>query len=186
MENLIEAFKIFLPCLVIGAVAYFIVKSFLEHANSKAKIEIEVTKAEIIVPARMQAYERIVLFLERITPDNLIRRTLNVTTSARIFQAELISNIRNEYEHNLSQQVYISAAAWTMVKTATEETIRLVNISGSKLPATALATDLAQNILNITSQIGKFPTHIAIENIKKEFSKYFLEQQDKANKKEEA
>jgi hypothetical protein len=175
MENLLEAFKIFLPCLVIGAAAYLIVKSFLEHDSKKARAEIESTKAELIIPARMQAYERIVLFLERITPDNLIRRTLNVTTSARIFQGDMIASIRSEYEHNLSQQVYMSHTAWTMVKTATEETIRLINVAGSKLPASALASDLAQNILSITTKIGKFPTQVAIDNIKKEFSQFFLE-----------
>jgi len=51
----------------------------------------------------------------------------------------------------------------------------LVNISGSKLPNTALASDLAQSILNITSQIGKFPNHVAIDHIKKEFAQYFFD-----------
>ena len=176
MESFIEILKIFVPSLIIAGVCFFIVRSFLEFEERKAKVKEQNTKLEIIVPARMQAYERVILLLERITPENLLRRTLRVTITARIFQSELISSIRNEYDHNLSQQVYMSPAAWAMVKTATEETIRLVNVSGSKLPPSAMAADLAENILNITSQIGKFPTHVAIDALKKEFAQYFLEQ----------
>lgn len=176
MEYVIEILRVLVPCLVIGGVAYFIVKSFLDHENNKASLQAQNAKSELVIPARMQAYERVILYLERITPDNLLRRTLNVSTSARKLQSDLVATIRSEYEHNLSQQVYMSAAAWTLVKTATEETIRLVNVSGSKLQATAMATDLAQNILTITSQIGKFPTHVAIDTIKKEFGQNFMEQ----------
>lgn len=178
MEGFMDVLKIFLPLLALGAMCFFIVRAFLDFEKSKAKLQAQNAKLEIILPARMQAYERIILFLERISPESLIRRTLKVSSSARMFQSDLVATIRNEYEHNLSQQVYMSPAAWTMVKTATEETIRLVNISGSKLPASALASELAENILTITAQIGinKFPTHVAIDNIKKEFAQYFLSQ----------
>jgi hypothetical protein len=176
MEYVVEILRILVPCLMIGGVAYFIVKSFLDHENNKARLQLQNTKSELVVPARMQAYERVILYLERITPDSLLRRTLNVSTSARKLQSDLVATIRSEYEHNMSQQVYMSAAAWALVKTATEETIRLINMSSSKLQATAMATDLAQNILTLTSQIGKFPTQIAIDNIKKEFGQNFMEQ----------
>jgi hypothetical protein len=122
----------------------------------------------------MQAYERIIIFLERSTPESLIRRVLKSNMSARLFQSDLISVVRSEYEHNISQQVYVSAKSWNMVKTATEETLRLINVAASKLSATATATDLAENMLQISTQIGKLPTHVAIENIKKEFSQYFM------------
>jgi len=178
MESFIEILKIFIPSLVVIGVCFFIVRSFLELESKKGQLKAHNTKQEIIIPARMQAYERIILLLERITPENLIRRTLKVTLSARMFQGELIAAIRSEYDHNVSQQVYMSPAAWAMVKTATEEAIRLVNVSGSKLPSSAMAADLAENILRITAQIGKFPTHIAIDAVKKEFSQYFLEQKD--------
>lgn len=174
MDSFIEILKIFVPLLIIAGVCYFIVRTFLQYDEKKAKIKAENTKQEIIIPARLQAYERIILLLERISPENLIRRTLRVTLTAKIYQGDLIGAIRNEYEHNISQQVYMSPTAWAMVKTATEETIRLVNVSASKLPPSAMASDLAENILRITAQITKFPTHVAIDNIKREFAQYFL------------
>ncbi len=174
MESFIEVLKIFLPSLVTGIIAFIIIRSFLKYEQSKSSVEIEKGKQRILIPARMQAYERIIMFLERITPENLIRRVLKTSMSSRLFQSDLISAIRSEYEHNISQQVYMSPAAWSMVKTATEETLRLINVTGSKLPATAMSTDLAQRMLEITSQINKFPTQVAIENIKKEFAQYFM------------
>jgi hypothetical protein len=174
MENLALVFEIVLPAVVVGIMAYLLMNGYLKYEESKNKLDIERTRQEIILPARMQAYERVVLFLERSTPESLIRRVLKTNSSARLFQSELISAIRSEYDHNMSQQVYMSAGSWAQVTTATEETIRLINISASKLPATATATDLAENMLQITSQINKFPTQVALENLKKEFSQFYL------------
>ena len=174
METFVLLLEILLPAIVVGATSYLIIKSYLSYEESRKSIEIEKAKQDVIFPARMQAYERIVLYLERTTPDSLIRRVLKTNITARHFQSDLIAIVRSEFEHNLSQQVYISANAWAMVKTATEETLRLINISASKLSATATATDLAETMLQITAQVGKFPTQIAIENVKKEFSQYFL------------
>jgi hypothetical protein len=174
MENFVLLLEILLPAVVVGVVAYLIIKSYLDYEKSRQALEIEKAKQDILFPARMQAYERIVLFLERSSPESLIRRVIKGNMSARLFQSELVGVVRNEFEHNLSQQVYISANAWAMVKTATEETIRLINISASKLPHTATATELAENMLQITSQINKFPTQVALENVKKEFAQYFL------------
>lgn len=181
MDSFLEILKIFLPCLVIAGVCYFLVRSFLQFDEKKAKLQAQNAKLEIIIPARMQAYERIILLLERISPENLIRRTLKITLTAKIYQAELIAAIRQEYEHNISQQVYMSPSAWAMVKTATEETIRLVNVSANKLPPSAMAADLAENMLKITTQITKFPTHVAIDNIKREFAQYFISTESSIN-----
>ncbi len=174
METFVLLLEILLPAIVVGATSYLIIKSYLSYEESRQALEIEKAKQDVIFPARMQAYERVVLYLERTTPDSLIRRVLKTNITARHFQSDLTSIVRSEFEHNLSQQVYISANAWAMVKTATEETLRLINISASKLNATATATDLAETMLQITAQVGKFPTQIAIENVKKEFSQYFL------------
>ncbi|MGP8214816.1 MAG: hypothetical protein ACLQQ4_04560 [Bacteroidia bacterium] len=174
MENFFLLLEILLPSVVVGVIALLIIRGYLKYEESRKQIDIEKAKNDIIFPARMQAYERIILYLERITPESLIRRIHKTNSSARLFQSELIATVRGEFDHNLSQQVYMSENSWAMVKTATEEVIRLVNISASKLSVTATATELAENILHITSQIGKFPTQVAIESIKKEFAQYFM------------
>ena len=175
MENLTTMLQIVLPAAMVGGIAYFIVYKYLQYEENKLKLEIDKSRLEIVFPARMQAYERITLYLERITPENLVRRVIKGNTSVRVFQSEMIATVRSEYEHNISQQIYISLASWAMVKTATEESIRLVNVAAAKINASAQATDLAEKILEISTQIGKFPTHMAIEHIKKEFAQYFIQ-----------
>ncbi len=174
MDNLIIIIEIVFPAIAIGAIAFLTISKYIHFEETRQKLAIDKSQLEIVVPLRLQAYERIILFLERTQPENLVRRVLKSDFTARSFQAELVSTVRSEYEHNLSQQIYISLPAWSMVKTATEETIRLVNVAGTKVQGNSPATDLAGKILEITSQIGKFPTSMAIENIKKEFAQYFL------------
>lgn len=173
--TIITAIEIIFPAIIVGVIAYFIVSKYLHYEETKEKLSIDKARLEIVIPARMQAYERIVLFLERTQPENLVRRVLKNNIPARSFQAELVLTIRGEYEHNISQQIYISQPAWAMVKTATEETVRLVNVAGTKVSASDSATELGEKILEITNQIGKFPTSMALEYIKKEFTQYFIQ-----------
>jgi hypothetical protein len=173
--NLLTAIELILIPMIVAGLAIYIFSKYLSYEETRQKLAIDKARLEIVVPARMQAYERIILFMERTQPENLVRRTLRGNISARSFQAELVSTVRGEYEHNISQQIYISLNAWAMVKTATEETIRLVNVAGTKVSVNDSATELAEKILEITSQIGKFPTSIAIEKIKQEFAQYFIQ-----------
>lgn len=173
MESVVTLLEILMPMVFVGLVAYFIIKQYLDYEKGRLNLEIERARQEIIFPARMQAYERVILFLERSTPESLIRRILKGGVSARLFHSDLIAAVRSEFDHNLSQQVYISAEAWGMVKTATEETLRLINMAAQSLPQTAESTDLAENILKIMVQVKKLPGQVAIEYIKKEFSGYF-------------
>jgi hypothetical protein len=86
---------------------------------------------------------------------------------------ELIKAIRSEYEHNLSQQIYLSPAAWEMVKNAKEEVMKLVNISATKVAHDRSSNDLAMMILNITSNLDKrLPSEMAIEFVKKEINRF--------------
>lgn len=174
-SEILNACEIIVAALVGGGIAFFILFQYLRYEQSRDKLAIDKARLEIVLPVRLQAYERIILFLERTQPENLVRRVLKSNIPARAFQAELAATVRSEYEHNVSQQIYVSHTAWTMVKTATEETIRLVNVAGTKVSVNATATELGEKIIEITSQIGKFPTHMALEHIKKEFAQYFIQ-----------
>ncbi|MGL4597926.1 MAG: hypothetical protein ACRCYO_10370, partial [Bacteroidia bacterium] len=91
----------------------------------------------------------------------------------RLLQTELTKAIRTEYEHNLSQQIYMSNHAWEMVKTSKEEIAKLINVAASKLPDTATGIELSQMILQVTQQIDKMPTQVALEYIKREVGQVF-------------
>ncbi|MDX1350834.1 MAG: hypothetical protein R3279_11325 [Putridiphycobacter sp.] len=129
------------------------------------------SNAEKFFPLQIDAVQRLVLFLERIAPNNIIMRELNPGLPARAFQQKLLDSIRSEFEHNLAQQVYISSEAWDVVKQSKEEVVKIINMAATKLESTALAGDLAQKIFEITAQLKFQPTDQAIEMLKVELRK---------------
>ena len=128
---------------------------------------------QTITPIRLQAYERMVLFLERISITQLVSRVHKSGMSARLLQSELVKTIRNEYDHNLSQQVYITQQTWNSIKTAKEETIRAINIASTKVSDDAAGLDLVNVLFDLVTKVEKLPTDIALEQLKLEAKQTF-------------
>jgi hypothetical protein len=174
MEGVIEIFKIILPAATVFVAAFLILQRFLENDQKRREHELKRGTQATITPLKIQAYERIVIFLERIHPNSLVVRVNKHGMNAHQLHMELIKTIKSEYEHNLSQQIYVSYNAWELVKTAKEEIIKLVNISATKVPNDNTSNDLAMMILNITSNLEKkLPNEVALEYVKKEVSHIF-------------
>jgi hypothetical protein len=174
MEYFIEILKIILPAGVVFAAAYLIVQRFLDNDQKRRDHEIKKNNQASLTPLRLQAYERIIIFLERVNPSSLVVRTNKNGMTSQQFHLELIKTVKSEYEHNLSQQIYMSAGAWELVKTTKEEIIKLVNISSTKVAYDAPSSELAMMIINITSNLGKkLPNDIALDYIKKEVNQFF-------------
>jgi hypothetical protein len=174
MEGVIEIFKIILPAATVFVAAFLILQRFLENDQKRREHELKKSTLSTITPLKIQAYERVVIFLERIHPNSLVVRVNKHGMNAHQLHMELIKTIKSEYEHNLSQQIYVSYNAWELVKTAKEEIIKLVNISATKVPNDNTSNDLAMMILNITSNLEKkLPNEVALEYVKKEVSHIF-------------
>ncbi|MBS1636774.1 MAG: hypothetical protein JST26_12735 [Bacteroidetes bacterium] len=174
MNAVVEILKIILPAGAVFAATFFLVQRFLDNDQKRREFELKKASQSAITPLKIQAYERIVIFLERIHPNSLVIRVNKHGMTAQQLQRELVTAIKTEYEHNLSQQIYVSYGAWELVKTAKEEVIKLVNISSSKVPHDAPGSDLAVMILNITSGVEKkLPNEIALEFVKKEIAQTF-------------
>ena len=174
MDAFIEILKIVLPAGIVLLAAFLLVKRFLENDQKRRDHDVKKSNQAVITPLRLQAYERVVLFLERINPNTLVVRVNKHGYSSHQLHLELIKTIKSEYEHNLSQQIYISHGAWELVKTTKEEITKLINISATKVPQNSAGNDLAMMILNISSNLGKkLPNDIALEFIKKEVNQNF-------------
>ena len=173
MNLIIDVILVLIAAGAVFATSYFTVKNFLDNESKKRLTEMRQANQSLITPIRLQAYERVVLFLERISPNSLVMRTHKNGMSGLLLQSELVKTIRSEFEHNLSQQIYMSNNSWQMVITAKEEIIKLINISATKVPETATGLELAQTILGISAQLNKLPTQVAVEYIKKEISQNF-------------
>jgi hypothetical protein len=129
-------------------------------------------QASFIEP-RVDAYQRAVLLMERITPNNLIMRMYDPRLNAKQFQTALLDNIRKEYEHNLAQQIFISLNGWEMVKSSKEETVKIINIAARQIGEEANATELSSKIFEIVAEVGELPTEITIKQLKGELQRLF-------------
>lgn len=173
MEVLLDLFKILVPAALVLYAMYLIVKSFLDKELQKQVIATRDKNTEIVLPARLQAYERMVLFLERITPNHLLRRLNMADLSAKEFQHVLVHEIREEFNHNLSQQVYMSDKSWHAIRQAMEETIVLINQSADDLPPDARSIELNRLLLKRMAEEDTDPTGRALKTIKDEIRSVF-------------
>ena len=174
MEAAFEILRMILPATAVFVAVWLIVKGFLDNEQDRRSIELKKSNQSAVTPLRLQAYERIVIFLERINPNSLVIRVNKQNFNAHQLHMELIKSIKSEYEHNLSQQIYMSYAAWELVKNSKEEIIKLINMSATKIAHDAPGSDLAMMILNITANLDKkLPSEMAIEFIKKEVNQSF-------------
>jgi hypothetical protein len=173
METILEILKYILPSLVVFLTAYFLIKSYLNYRQNNDKLQLRKKDQEIILPLRLQSYERMILFLERISPVQAIFRVRKQDMSPAQLQASLVQSIREEYEHNIAQQIYISQEGWNMVRNAREEVTRQINTAFINLGDDANANDLAQMILESWGQTEKNPVQSAIDFLKNEVRQLF-------------
>jgi hypothetical protein len=173
MNTVLEILKYLLPSLVVFATTVYLVKKFFDGEDKKRKLQAVLNNQQIITPLRLQAYERAILFLERISPENLIMRINRPGYTCQQLQAELLQAIRSEFEHNLSQQIYISHGAWEMLKIARGRTIQVINTLGEKVQKDSPGINLSKAILELMVDEEKTPASDAIIFIKKEISQLF-------------
>lgn len=174
MEAIIELLKIILPATVVFLAVYFLFQKFFKNEQERRDHDIKKAALNLTTPQKIQAYERIVIFLERINPSSLVVRVNKHGFTSRQLHQELVHAIKSEYEHNISQQIFVSHNSWELVKTAKEELIKLVNIAATKVPGEAPSNELAMMILNIVGGLDKkMPSEVALEYIKKEIARIF-------------
>ncbi len=173
MDTFLEILKYVLPALIVFATTLFLVMKYFDGEEQKRKQQARLNNQQLITPLRLQAYERAILFLERISPENLIMRVSRSGITSQQLQSELLQAIRSEYEHNLTQQVYISHGAWEMVKIARGRTIQMINTLGDKIPKDSPAILLSKAILESIVDEEKTPASDAILFIKNEISQLF-------------
>ena len=172
-DVIFEMLKYIVPLVVVFAFIYFILNNYLEENFKLRSLDLKLQNQQSITPVRLQAYERVVVYLERIAPSSMIMRIHKNGMSVRLLHAEMIKSIRSEYDHNIAQQIYMSNAAWELVKSAKEEMIKLVNTSAQKINENADGVELCKVLLDVTMNVEKLPTQIALEYVKKEIRQSF-------------
>lgn len=158
-----------------GVIFYLLVKRYFDNQQKERLLQMKIDERretlKVVTPIRLQAYERMALFLERISPDSLVLRCYQPGMDLKLLQGVMTKNIRDEWEHNLSQQVYLDPAVWAHIREAKDEMINLVNSSAVTLTDTDDPTRLAATIFASAAQ--HLPTDKALEELHKEINELF-------------
>lgn len=174
MQSIIELLKILIPAAAVLYGMYLMVQTFLQKQFEQKELDIKVKTIEITTPLRLQAYERMTLFLERITPANLLIRLGSPDMHSIDYQQILLQEIREEFNHNLTQQVYISHETWEKTCTAMNDVVTLINTSASEISSDSTSINLSKKIFEKVISENKQPTDLALKTLKEEAQKMFL------------
>lgn len=171
MEYIIDIIKITVPALLVFLTAWILLRNMIRNDQEKRRHEFSLQSIRTVTPIKLQAYERIILFLERISMESLLIRVSTPEMTASQLQSALLATIRSEFEHNLSQQIYMSPQAWEVVKNARSNTIKIINTVAENTKGNTPGIEFSKNLLARVMEIDKEPTQVAIEYIKGEIGR---------------
>ncbi len=174
MESIIELFKISIPAILVLYASFQTFKMYMNKEYKLKLLEHKVNNAETSYPLRLQAYERMVLFLERISPSNLVPRINSNNLTVSDLRHILLNEIKTEYNHNITQQIYMSDEAWNLVKNAMEELIVIINSAAKDLDPDETSMALAKRIFEEYLKYENDPLIMAISLLKGEVRETFL------------
>lgn len=160
---------------IAGSIFHSLLKRWLKNREKEQLLRLKMDERSetlrVVTPIRLQAYERMALFLERISPNSLVLRCYQPGMDLKLLQGVMTKNIRDEWEHNLSQQVYLSTGLWTRIREAKDETINLVNSAAVSLTDTTDPTRLAASVF--ASAADHSPVDGALEAMHREIHELF-------------
>jgi hypothetical protein len=178
-EHIINLLILLIPCCAIVLIVYVIITNFFDNEEKRRTQELKKTlgveNSKTLLPIRLQAYERLILYLERTHPNNLLQRVSGHQISVSEYREILVRTIRSEFEYNLSQQLYISNESWKIAITAKDQVIQLIHQIAMKLPNDVSGIELSKALFSYIFETNEneFPTNVAIEFIKEDVKTLF-------------
>ena len=166
-DGIFQLFAFLLPAVVTGAVAFYFFRLHTKNEEGRRRYLLHKESQKNAMPIRLQAYERLALFLERISIPSLVVRVAPKSADKAAYENLLIKNIENEFEHNLSQQIYMSDECWNIIKAAKNATIQSIRRAGMSESDTA--DKLREDVLNETMD-RQSPSATALAFVKKEIN----------------
>ena len=170
---LYSVLKIIITIGLLTIAALAVLRYYFSHKKQPFQPQSGSEEKRIILPLRLQACERIVLLLDRMAVNNLIMRINRPEMNALQLQAALVGAIREEFDYNLSQQLYLPTRVWEQVRNAKEETIRLINTASMKMSENAPSSEMVRVLLDLVLAEEKSAVDIALEEVKREIQKEF-------------
>lgn len=171
MNDILDILIPVLPAVVVGILAYYFFDGFLKNEENRRRFILHKEAQTEALPIRLQAYERLTLFLERISPLQLLIRVKPNGEDKKAYVDLLAATIEQEFEHNLTQQVYVSNECWAAIKSAKNTLIQQLR---KTLADTQLqnAQDIREYILTNFDE-SQNPTSLALDYLKAEVQELF-------------
>lgn len=167
--TLLEILKYTLPALIVLIATSIIVSKFIVAQNQRKQMAIFEGAQDVTLRLRLQAYERLALFVERISPRQLMPRVYDPSMTVGELHYVMTQSIKTEFEHNLSQQIYVSKNVWETVKGVKEQELNMLNRVSHTLDPDAPCKELHVRLLEIVSKAeGDLPTDVALQIINAE------------------
>lgn len=166
------ATTILITAAIITAAIYCF-RQWLGHRERSWAFVLKQDNNKALAPLKITAYERLVVMLERISPQSLIMRHNAGMSNATMLQLELIRSIREEFEHNISLQMYVSSDCWERIKKAKEDTTELIKVAYSRVRPDSTGMELSREILHLESHVGISAIKDALLAIRLEMGRYF-------------
>ncbi|WP_350285684.1 hypothetical protein [uncultured Croceitalea sp.] len=164
-DGIFQLFAYLLPAVVTGAIAFYFFRLHTKNEEGRRRFLLHKDSQKDTLPVRLQAYERMALFLERIAINNLVVRVAPQGQDKAKYENLLIKQVENEFDHNLSQQIYMSDECWNIIKAAKSATIQIIRSAG--MSQADSADKLREDILN-QSMEKQSPSATALAFVKKE------------------
>lgn len=173
IKLLLNAGTLALGGSIVVLVAYFLIKDAMKHYLKTITVASTPIDHTNLLQLRLQAHERMIVFVERINPSNLLLRLYQKDIEVRTLQAISINEIKSEFQHNITQQLYLDAASWNVIRKLKDDTIAMINNAVQHLPADASGIDLSKMVLHHMSEIAENPYELTIGLIKQDVHKMF-------------
>ena len=164
--KIIEILAYSLPSLITGGVAYYLFDAYFKDQQNTRRWLLQKENRKDTLPLRLQAYERMTLFMERINPSQLLVRISPISDDKTEYANYVIAQVEQEFEHNLAQQIYISDECWSIISTAKNATIQMIRLA-TKNEKVADANQLREVILGDLLE-KTAPSNAAVAFIKNE------------------
>ena len=165
---MLEILKFTIPALIVLACTWIVMRQLFKNEEEKRMWELKKASQKEISPVRLRAYERLCLLLERTQPEHLLMDVDMNGLSVQELQKHLLRTIRLEFDHNMSQQIYVSDETWAKVMQARNEIAAFVNAMAIQLPKNSTAMDYAKILMTAYNTNGETPHEIALTALKEE------------------
>lgn len=170
LERIIELLSYTIPAMVTGLVAYYFFLNHTRNEERKMKLMLLKENQKHALPIRLQAYERMTLYLERISPSSLVIRIAAVNNDKNAYASSIINTINQEFEHNMAQQIYITSKCWNVIMASKNATIQMIKKAQAD-PAVSNTQELREAILKLTLSTPP-PSNTALAFIKDEVQSF--------------